>query len=788
MAEGRSNTAHVPMGSVGSGCIRIDPVGNLYNDILHPIGEGPLMPFSFPVMRVAAGKAAPYICTLRGSATPAKEPGAKHVPDHLAGARYQQQGGYPVLTGQLNDPKMPVRGVWTYFAPLAPFDHVASVMPCMLASIRVANVTKLPVTCSLMFCMDNLTTEPSDTDAPKPAQIHCIRVEPTANDNRSHLGTSLFRGSIAEAPPDLLKSYIRNALLFGDRRNTSSDARPHLCLGAREQLGAEISLGVWDPASETSADHFWNAFYEKGQAPAIQPNVATRVGAVCCAAKIAPGKSHRFDFLFAWHVPAHICEQMGFSNGYMQHFPNAPESVRYGLRHFSYLYSAVNNWQKQVTDSGLPARFTDALVRSTRAFVTHTRHTAQNGFVLHAKPNNGAPDTLWDFVRAVPLLAFAPRFHAAAVTTALTRLQEQRQTMEKADPNSFLQQCAELILSAYADALYTGNRSRLRNWYPRIMSLVDSGISKLLEKAAAGNADVPLNATTLGLWAVAVNVIILMAKQQGNSNSEQALEALRTALAAAYEDRLIDMTHDTANDDGVLAGVCCAEMLNLNPPATPPFFAGLIAEHPANVATAVEDETQRRRRQSIAALAKALYAVRTEDNAAGGADALESFLAELLNDSAAKADNKNVLSPDRLDLWAVLQSLSGIYYDSLHQSLIVRPSGLVNMDVPMPVFTPVSLGKMDMHLEQGPEKILTVRIAMETPLSVATVALRLPLVMRRMRAACVHDGDTVTASQELLPGNEDTRMVLRFKTPLKLTGMFTVRLRQITSEKDASIE
>ena len=190
------------MGSIGSGCVGIDPRGRMYNDVLHTVCRGPLMPDSFAVLRSTFGQGDPYVralcCGLEGEG----ETINAYAPPYLSKDEYKQQLSYPMLSCQLNDNKAPVRAAWTFFSPLAPYDHVASVMPGMLLSVRVVNPNTRPVLCSFMLCMNNLSTEIDDSGIVKPAQIHFVRVEPTVNDNRSHLGTSLFRGSMPGQNPE----------------------------------------------------------------------------------------------------------------------------------------------------------------------------------------------------------------------------------------------------------------------------------------------------------------------------------------------------------------------------------------------------------------------------------------------------------------------------------------------------------------------------------------------------------------------------------------------------------
>ena len=198
---------------------------------------------------------------------------------------------------------------------------------------------------------------------------------------------------------------------------------------------------------------------------------------------------------------------------------------------------------------------------------------------------------------------------------------------------------------------------------------------------------------------------------------------------------------------------------------------------------ALEDAAHRRKAVTLAVIAALLFSKRAEG---GNEDEkLRALLAALVASKprAGGAAAVRAIADNNLDLWTVLQAVTGVYYDSLHHALIIRPSALVDMETLLPVFAPVSLGKMDMKIEKGQDLILHLRIALDTPLTVESILLRMPVVMRAVRAASVHDSETLTASQELLPGDGDTRLVLRFRTPLKLTGMLTLRLRETTPQQ-----
>ncbi len=781
------DSSSVPLGGMGGGCLQLDSRGRLYSRIAHPNEAGAFMTNCYPTLRLQPARGPLYarrLCGKNANGHDADE--VIEAPPFLSPRHYHQLVNFPVTTYQLRDATAPARVIWSYFSPLIPYDHVASVMPAVFLGIRIVNTTKQLLRCSVMFNLDNgaLTWLPDfEMEAPP---IHAMRVT-ISDDNRNHLGANLFRGAIAEAAPDAVdESYVRNALLFGERRNTGTGPQPQLCFTVREHHEANITSAIWDGSSEKGSARFWQSFMDAGELPAHQPATGANAGALCVAVKLAPGASHRADFILSWHLPPASCERLGVHVGYGSSFSCAPETARYGLKHLTYLYTAISNWHKQLTSSSLPASFIESLMSSTRALVTHTRHAPGNRFRLTLTAQTSqANEVEWNFLTSLALLMFAPRFHAAAVTTCLTDMTENASARPGSDSDMRAQ--AELMLSAYADTLFTGNRARLCGWYSHFVSMGEgwtaSGLSGRAPQLENGET---CSEETVGLWVAALCALARMALIENNITASKRYDAAARLLAPVFNKGLAELNTAVQSADppnqakarlvAAFSGVCAARLLHLPPLAQTDRMPGDTALDwsPASLAA---DGTLRFPASLFTALTT--YALYGQADGKEGDSGRVATLIERYNRMFAPLDRE---CPDghfnTLGLWTVLQAVNGVQYDALNRALYICPSPLSISDDNLPVFTPVSLGKLLTQIERGQEFILLMRLTLDTPLSIEAVNLELPMRLAAVKVSCVHDNETLITEQRTATDSKTTYVYLRFKSPLKMTDMLSIRLRE----------
>ncbi len=783
----------VPLGSIGGGCMQIDSRGRLYSRIAHPHEAGVFMTNCYPTLRLQPARGPIYARRLCGkNATDRDMDGMVDAPPFLSPRQYHRLVNYPVTTYQLRDATAPARVIWSYFSPLIPYDHVASVMPAVFLGIKIFNTSKQPLRCSVMFTLDNgALTVLTDGEASAPP-IYAMRVAIT-DDNRNHLGANLFRGAIAEAAPDAVdESYVRNALLFGERRNMGTGPQPQLCLTVREHHEANITSAIWDFASEKSCAKRWQSFMDMGELPMHQPDVRANTGALCVAVKLAPGASHRADFILSWHLPPTACKRLDVHVGYGASFSSAPETTRYGLKHLTYLYAAINNWHKQLTSSSLPTSFIESLMASIRALVTHARHAPENGFrVALTSQSSQTTEVQWHFFTSLALLMFAPRFHAAAVTTCLSDMTESGSMRPVSDAAMRAQ--AELMLSAYADTLFTGNRARLCGWYPYFVSMSEnwtaSGLSGSAPQLDNGET---CSEETIGLWAAALHALARMAQIDNNAAAAKRYDAAARLLASVFNTRLTALHNEIQSDVlpnqakspliAAFAGGCAAKLLHL---PTPVQNDHLLREALTECLSAPNPTDGIPRFPSAAFTALTAYALYGQGEGKEGANDNVASLVECYNrmlpplDAASFPNQFNMLG-----LWTVLQSVNGVQYDALNRVVYICPSPLSMKDDNLPVFTPVSLGKLITHAACGEEFILLLRLTLDTPLSIEAVNLELPMRLAAVKVSCVHDNETLKTEQQTATDSNTTYVNLRFKSPLKMTDMLSLRLRE-ESERPA---
>lgn len=158
----------------------------------------------------------------------------------------------------------------------------------------------------------------------------------------------------------------------------------------------------------------------------------------------------------------------------------------------------------------------------------------------------------------------------------------------------------------------------------------------------------------------------------------------------------------------------------------------------------------------------------------------ETLLKNLLDRYGAsmpKAAAGGLFPPvETLSLWAVLQALTGFYYDGLHQTLYLRPIVIPKESMCLPLFTPLSLGSIIIKRDDGEERSVMIRFSTETPLTIRSVIVLLPMVMRDVQAACISDSEVIVVQQEISGDEYSTRLLLTFKSPLKMVDSCLLRL------------
>ena len=239
-------------------------------------------------------------------------------------------------------------------------------------------------------------------------------------------------GVIAGLPPEQL-CYDFNGLVFGERRQDAAwEPRFHACLLARELHAARILVADYNPSKRRDAGRFWKQFSLSGKLPPVRVTTEAQAGAVSVFMTVSPEESQRFDFALAWHVPEALGEKWGFGNVYGRSFKSAQDSANHALKHLGYMVSAVEKWQKRLTEPKLPADFGNVIIHSTRALTTHTRQTPKGGFVLA----QAITIRLRREAVGFPFLdsdSGSPHFHTLAIGT---RIETQAAVRDKRLPDS----------------------------------------------------------------------------------------------------------------------------------------------------------------------------------------------------------------------------------------------------------------------------------------------------------------------------------------------------------------
>ena len=783
----------IPLGGIGSGFLRLNRYGRFSNHIPTSHLFRAVLPFTFPCIRLQTESGVRYLRAL--CFEDEHDQNLLNVPEQPRGLKqddYQFTFRYPEASFQLCDPEAPACVTWSYFSPIIPYDHVAATMPVLLLGIRVENTSAKNLSATVLLNMDNIIPMHSDDSESVHRLIHAIRIS-SDDEMESQLSTNVFRGSLAEMSPELLQEYGFNALLFGERRK-DSDSEPylHCCLAANEHQKAKIRAFAHNPSDPYESQRFWHSFESTGKLPPVMVTSEGLVGSLASSIILNAGQAHRFEFAIAWYMPDVYARKQDLGSGYTHTFKSASDAAKHALKHLGYFFSAVENWQKPLMNTDLPSEFGKALGDCCRIFTTHTRYAPDGGFMFvsdaHTPPVCPAR---WSFFSAFATLLFTPHFHTIAVTKCLNLLQDEVGKARFADSPERLCEVAELFLSTYADVVFLGHRARMAEWFPKVLFIIDAILGKNADDYGSSSRLLArFSLKGLGLWAVALKVINKMAGLFFENGTVPKYQKAASIFAVRYETELLNATrtgdklkHGVPGNASVaasamspmdLTAACCARLLEIDVP--PALFkiltlsAGLL-EGQTNQELSLKEHMI----QTLATLTYGRSSCGAYDQAKMQITALAGHY---FREIQGPENGQKEIASEALSLWAVLQVLAGFCHDALNQSVILHPAVLPEKTLLFPIFSPVSLGSITLQKESEKPDVLSFHLTLETPLTIRTLILCLPESVNPQAVSCVLDSDTISFTQEITRQAKGTRILLIFKTPLKMAGTFSLRLRQ----------
>lgn len=287
------------LGGIGTGNFSVGARGELRDwEIFNWPGKGNYMPFTFFAVRTQEEDG-----TVRAAVLESELPGP-HAKSHgyfngeLAGLpRFRTSrmwSLYPYVYVELTSPDMPVSVVLEAFTPFVPLDENDSGIPGAVLRYRVRNLTQRPVQVSVVGSLanaigfqgydvfGNLKLSGTVTnELRRTKKVTGLAYTSDDDPTSEQHGTVAFATTAADAdyrPVWLLGQWTDNAQDFWD--DFVSDGRLDL-FHEVEATGSEL-------------DNFYDFSYLR---------LREKIGSICVARTIEPGRDETFEFALTWHVP-----------------------------------------------------------------------------------------------------------------------------------------------------------------------------------------------------------------------------------------------------------------------------------------------------------------------------------------------------------------------------------------------------------------------------------------------------------------------------------------------------
>jgi len=600
----------VPLGVAGAGAIEFCADGRLRNLTINNNRTPDLrllaVERSFLALRIEdAGRTTTRILQIDDPALRWHE----EAPPRLAPTELVWRGHYPVANYALQVPGLPVRLVWSVFAPIIPFDTDASTLPLVLIGVRVESIVDRPLAVSVLLNWENVNGATALQAADYgPGTCITAAEEQKKIVNYTERQVKRLREEPVEAPPPGPR---HNGIELGSIDAPPSNAHGHYCIAAKPLPDIAIDLLAWDFRDAEAEAELWRRFEQRGTLEQPEGVVeAASAAAVCVRFSLAPLAQQRADFVIAWYCPRYVVRGYDQGNGYTVRHKSAIEVAKTGLRNIDYYYASIEGWRGRLKASTLPRWLNDMLVNSCHVFSTNALYTRDGRFGLMESPAETSAGVLHlRMYHALGSALFFPRFEdteMAQFAGAEDVLQEMRlparmgaQCLHEPDfldvDTIQVELVAEFVLSTLRNFLFTGNLARLQALLPRVREAMKLAAARdrdgdgLPELAAPtktydGIAVRGLNSFSCGLWLAALRGYEALARHGGAKRDAELCRALFDRARASFERYFWDEQHgyyrlfhepalsleeqhpsSRASHAGQLAGQWYADLLGLGP-------------------------------------------------------------------------------------------------------------------------------------------------------------------------------------------------------------------------------
>jgi len=556
----RLQTAGVPLGGVGAGCVELGRDGRFRNITINnnrtaasriDVSSG-----AFLAVRAARrGKVSTRILQ-PDSSLPFHDAGI--VAPYTAMEQLGWRGLYPASHYRLEEKLFPIRVSWSAMTPVIPYDHEASALPLVFISVFVHNPTDHPYDMSVMFNWENLC---GCTRERFPEHRGPIRPVVVQGDRDSEHYQMQEGAEEAEDGPRLA------GLEFGFHGEVRDNAEGNYCIVAKQQQDVQTTLMGWNERDHRELLVLWNQFHDMGHlGNKISRSKESHSGALCNGFSLPPQKGRSLVFVLAWHCPRHLVQGRDLGHGYANHFPNAVAVASQALTYYRYYFKAVEDWHGRFLSSSMPRWFSKMLINNNYVFSTNSLFTAGNEFTLMESLDDPVTGTLdRRFYGSIGSTLFFPNFDEGELAL-FAKLKDPadpgqifrnlgtqcfHQPNHGRTPDKLLDVNIKFVLMVYRNYIMTGKRFILDYIFPRARLAMEhvltfdkdgdglpeqSGFSTTYDRWAVYG----VCSYTCGLWLAAVRAFARLARRLNHPDEAKKFENLLGRALQSFERKLWD--------------------------------------------------------------------------------------------------------------------------------------------------------------------------------------------------------------------------------------------------------
>ncbi len=581
----RVQTAGVPLGGVGAGCLELGRDARFRNITINnnraAADRIDVAPGAFLAVRAARRGKVNVRILQPDSSLPFHEAGI--VAPYTAMEQLGWRGLYPASHYHLEEKLFPMRVNWSAVTPVIPYDHEASTLPLAFVSMYVHNPTDFPYDVSVLFNWENLC---GCTKTHFPERRGPIRPVVAVSDHDSEHYRMQEGAENEQNKPRLA------GLEFGFRGEIRTNAEGNYCVVAKQQQEVVTTIMGWNERDARELLVLWNQFHDMGHlGNKISRSQESHSGAICNAFTLPAQKGRSLVFVLAWHTPRHEVQGRDLGHGYANHFPTAVAVASQALTYYRYYFKAVEDWQSRILTASMPRWFNKMLINNNYVFSTNCLLTAGNEFTMMEtleEPITGALDRR--FYGSLGSTLFFPNFDEGELAL-FGKLKDENdpgqifrnlgtgclhQPNHGRTPDKLVDVNIKFVLMVYRNYIMTGKRFILDHIFPRARQAMEhvlamdedgDGLPEQEGRSTMYDNWVVYGACsyTCSLWIAAIRAYTRLARRLNHKEEAKKYDNLLARALRSFEDKLWDddkgyyrlwASNNPGDDPGNLSDVC----------------------------------------------------------------------------------------------------------------------------------------------------------------------------------------------------------------------------------------